>query len=85
MVYQQEMVLRRWWALMSGVANMAAGMSYSLANLSGGYSIPDLGFPGLCLLANGLMVVGTLIFWAYFRVPRGEYANPVRGVDSVAS
>ena len=62
--------------LMSGVANMAAGMSYSLANLSGGYSIPDLGFPGLCLLANGLMVAGTL-FWAYFRVPRG--------VDSVAS
>ena len=85
MVYQQEMVPRRWWALMSGVANMAAGMSYSLANLSGGYLIPDLGFPALCLLANGLMVVGTLIFWAYFRIPRGEYANPVRGVDSVVS
>jgi MFS family permease len=75
MVYQQEMVPPRWWALMSGVANMAAGLSYSLANLSGGYLIPVLGYPRLCLLSNGLMVAGTLTFWAYFRVPRGEYAN----------
>ena len=76
MVYQQEMVPRRWWALMSGAANMASGLSYSGATLSGGYLIPLLGFPGLCLMANGLMLVGTLIFWAYFRIPRGEYASP---------
>ena len=28
------------------------------------------------------MVAGTLIFWVYFRIPRGEYANPVPGGDS---
>lgn len=75
LVYQQEMVPRRWQALTSGAANMASGLSFSAASLSGGYLIPILGYPVLCGLAAGLLVVGTVIFWAYFRIPRGEYAR----------
>lgn len=74
-VYQQEMVPRRWWALMSGAANMASGLSFTATALVGGYIIPALGYRSLCLVSMGLMAVGTLVFWVYFRVPRGEYAR----------
>lgn len=75
LVYQQEMMPRRWRAVMSGAANMASGLSFSATTLSGGYIIPALGYPSLCLMVTGLMMVGTLVFWAYFRTPRGEYAR----------
>ena len=43
--------------------------------LGGGYVIPALGYRSLCLMGAGLMAIGTVVFWAYFRVPRGEYAR----------
>ena len=73
-VYQQEMVAARWRALMSGAGNMASGASFAAAALAGGYVIPLVGYSSLFLSATGLMAAGSLLFWAYFRVPRGQYA-----------
>lgn len=75
MVYQQEMVPQRWRPLMSGAANMASGLSFAAASLGGGYLIPMLGYRSLSLASMGSMLLGTLIFWGYFRTPRGEYAR----------
>ncbi len=74
-VYQQEMVPARWRSIMSGAASMASGLSFSSVALVGGYMIPALGYDSLFLLCAGLTGVGTLVFWGYFRVPRGEYAR----------
>ena len=79
-VYQQEMVAVRWRALMSGAGNMAAGASFAAAALVGGYMIPLVGYSRLFLLATGLLAAGSLLFWAYFRVPRGEYARSAGSV-----
>ena len=57
----------------SGVMAMAMGMGFMSISFGGGYLIPALGFPGFYHLATAITVVGALIFWLYFRIPRGEY------------
>ena len=78
-VYQQEMVSTRWRSIMSGATNMASGLSFSSISLVGGYMVPALGYHSLFLLSAALTALGTIIFWSYFRVPRGEYANKSSG------
>ena len=57
---------------MSGAVNMAFGLSFSAMALGGGYLIGALGYRSLFLTGAGLTAAGALLFWAYFRVPRGE-------------
>ena len=75
MVYTQEVVLPRSRTLMSGAVTMAAGVSTSVMAFGGGYLIAALGYSGLFLTGAGLTVVGALLFWVYFRVPRGVLAR----------
>jgi predicted MFS family arabinose efflux permease len=49
---------------------MAAGFSFSLMALSGGYLISTFGFPALFLTGAGLSLLGTILFWLYLRRPR---------------
>jgi predicted MFS family arabinose efflux permease len=57
-------------------------MSIAAMSLWGGFAIAALGYRSLFLAAAGLTVVGALIFWFYFRVPRGEMARaPDRHAD----
>ena len=42
--------------------------------MAGGHVIARLGYPTFFLAAAALTVIGSLVFWAYYRVPRGEYA-----------
>ena len=74
-VYQQEMVSTRWRTFMSGATNTASGLSFSFVSLGGAYMIPLLGYGNFFSMGAGLMAAGALVFWAYFRVPRGEYAR----------
>jgi predicted MFS family arabinose efflux permease len=74
-VYHQEIVSPGWRAAMSGATTMAAGLSWSVMAFGGGYLITALGYRSLFLTGAGLTVAGALLFWAYFRVPRGELAS----------
>jgi hypothetical protein len=42
--------------------------------LAGGFAIATVGYTSLFLLAAGLIAFASLLFWVYFRVPRGELA-----------
>jgi MFS family permease len=74
-LYHQGIVAPRWRGAMSGVrmASMQVGRSASV--LGGGFIITALGFRSFYLIGAGLAAASALLFWAYFRVPRGEYAR----------
>ena len=74
-VYSQEIVSPGWRPAMSGALMMGAGLSTSAMALGGGYAIAALGYRSLFLASAGLTAAGALLFWAYFRVPRGELAS----------
>ena len=73
-VYNQEIVSPRWRATMSGASSMMAGIGYSVIAMGGGYIISTVGYHALFLTSAAFTALGTLIFWAYFRTPRGEFA-----------
>jgi predicted MFS family arabinose efflux permease len=68
-VYQMETVHPRWRATMSAVSSTALGLSWTAFSFAGGHMIAALGYRTLFLLAAALTVLGTLLFWAYFRAP----------------
>jgi MFS family permease len=74
-VYGQEIVSPGWRAVMSGANWMAMGVGASSIVAGGGYIIAALGYRSLFLTAAALTGVGAILFWAYFRVPRGELAR----------
>jgi MFS family permease len=74
-IYHQEIVSPGWRAAMSGATTTMAGLSWSATAFGGGYIITALGYRSLFLTGAGLTVAGALLFWAYFRVPRGELAS----------
>jgi MFS family permease len=71
-VFSQELVAPRWRATMASAFMMGAGLAFSGMSLAGGYVIVALGYRILFLAGAGMMAVGGLLFWSYFRVPRGE-------------
>ena len=62
---------------MSGVMNMSVGLGTAAMALGGGHAIPSLGYRVVFLASAGFMAAGTLLFWAYFRTPRGELAHRI--------
>ena len=76
-VFTQELVPRNWRTAMSGTAAMMAGLGYSGIALGGGYIITLYGYNYLFLSGSGLTACGGLIFWLYFRKPRGEFVANV--------
>ena len=81
-VFSQEIVSPGWRALTSGAVNMAWGLSSSIVSFGGGYVIAGLGYRSFFLMTAGLSLAGALLFWTYFRVPRGELAGG-RAVETV--
>jgi MFS family permease len=71
-VFSQELVAPRWRATMASAFMMGAGLAFSGMSLVGGYVIVTLGYRTLFLAGAGMMAAGGLLFWSYFRVPRGE-------------
>lgn len=74
-VFQMEIVAPGWRGLTSGVTSMAMGIGFSSMALGGGHIIPVLGYRGLFFIAAGMAVTSSFLFWSYFRIPRGEYAQ----------
>ena len=73
--YSQEIVPTDWWALMSGVMAMGQAVGAAAMSYVGGQIIAGWGYSRLFLVAAGLLATGALLFWACFRVPRGELAR----------
>lgn len=74
-VFSQELVASGWRATMASAFMMGAGFAFSVASLVGGYAIVTLGYNLLFLVGAGLITAGGFLFWACFRVPRGETAG----------
>ena len=56
----------------------------------GGYLAESAGYLAMFLVTACLTVAGGLLFWAFFGIPRGEYARapiqgPSEGVDGLCS
>jgi MFS family permease len=79
-IYHQELVTPSWRGAISGATTMTAALSWAGMAFGGGYMIAALGYGTLFLTGAGLTIAGILLFWFYFRVPRGEFARrSVRG------
>jgi MFS family permease len=74
-VFSQELVAPRWRTAMASVFMLGAGLAYSGMSLAGGYIVVAVGYRVLFLVASGMLATGAVLFWAYFRVPRGELAR----------
>jgi predicted MFS family arabinose efflux permease len=73
-VYRMEIVSPRWRALMSGASNMSMGLSWAVMGLGGARIAENAGYGSVFLLGAILTTSGTLLFWIFNRVPRGEYS-----------
>jgi hypothetical protein len=65
---------------MSGAMNMAGGLGGAAMAFGGGYVIARAGFRPLFLAGACTMAAGALIFYVYFRLPRGELASTPRAL-----
>ena len=74
-IFVMKLVRPRWQPAMSGLLNMAMGLSWATISLGGGYIIAGQGFPTLFLLGTGTTVLGVLLWAWHFRLPRGEMTD----------
>ncbi|MAS38289.1 MAG: hypothetical protein CL610_30105 [Anaerolineaceae bacterium] len=66
-VYIMELIPKRHQAVMVGAGETAAGFSFALMALGGGYLATLAGFRELFLLGAVLSGLGTLVFWLHLR------------------
>lgn len=74
-VFSQESVAPRWRTTVAGAQALAFGVSIAAIAFGGGHLIVALGYRTLFLVSAGLTLVGAVLFFTYFRVPRGELAR----------
>ena len=67
-VYMMERTPERLRAIMNGVNEMAAGLSFSFIALVGGFIIVNYGYPATFLFSAGLTLAGALVFAGYVRL-----------------
>ncbi len=67
LIYIMAMIKPEQRSFMSGINEMTAGLSFAGMALLGGYLIVERGYRDLFLLGAALTLLGTLLFWAYFR------------------
>ena len=75
-VYMMERTPERLRATMTGAGEMAAGLSFALISLVGGYIIVGYGYPATFLLGGALTLAGTILFGVYVWT-RGEKVGGV--------
>jgi len=80
-VVQMEIVAPGWRGVASGIISTAMGMGFSSMALGGGYLASSVGYPALFLAAGSAVTLSALLFWVYFRVPRGEYARLAQSIN----
>lgn len=75
LIFSQELVAPQWRTIMSSAMTLALGLGIAAVSFGGSYVIADYGYPALFALGALLAIAGTLLFWAYFRQPRGVPAG----------
>ena len=75
LVFSQEAVAPGWRTTMAGATGVTYGVSNLVTGLGGGYAITALGYRPLFGLTAILPAAAALLFWTYFRVPRGKMAR----------
>ena len=75
MVYTQEIVAQPRQGAMAAATTMSIGISWALMSVGGGYAITLFGYRPLFLAGALSSALGALLFWGYFRTPRGEFAQ----------
>jgi MFS family permease len=74
-VFGQEAVTPEWRAAVSGASMTAQGLSWAIVGLVGGRAVVAFGYRSLFLIVAVLAAAAALVFWLYFRGPRGEAAR----------
>jgi len=69
-VYILDLVPRSWQALMAGTGEAAAGMSFAMMALGGGFILSAFAFRDLFLLGALISFIGTALFWLYVFVSK---------------
>jgi MFS family permease len=70
MVFFLELVPPSRRALVSGVTEMAGGLTFTVLTFGGGYLIALVGYRSLFLTGAGLTLLSALVFWLAFRNAR---------------
>ena len=77
-VYTQEIVSQEWRAVMAGCCATAWGLGTSVFLFGGGYIAAAIGYRSLFGIAMVMSFLSVIVFYLYFRKPRGEYAAQPR-------
>ena len=76
-VYSLSVVPERWRSVISGATGMANGLGIAAISMSGGIMVGTWGYRSFFGVSAAMTLLGALVFWGYFRVPRGEFAREV--------
>jgi hypothetical protein len=79
-VYIMVLVPKRQQAVMVGAGEAAAGSSFALMALAGGYLVTLAGFRELFLLGSLLSGLGTFVFWLHLRSTNLRKAAQLRSL-----
>lgn len=71
-VYIMVIIPKRNQGVMAGAGEAAAGLSFAVMALAGGYIASVFSFRELFLLGSALTGIGTLIFWLHLRQVKGK-------------
>ncbi|MEZ4708608.1 MAG: MFS transporter [Caldilineaceae bacterium] len=77
MVFIMALIKPERRSFISGLNEMTAGLSFAAMAFFGGYIIVAYGYQMLFLIGALASLVGTLIFWGYFRAEPRQFANQV--------
>jgi predicted MFS family arabinose efflux permease len=77
-VYMMERTPDRLRSIMNGANEMAAGLSFALVSLLGGFIIVTFGYSVTFLMGAAMTLAGTIIFGVYVRL-KGETAGGTHG------
>ena len=83
MIFATAQVPPNWRGTLAGWGEFAGGLAFTGLAFIGGSMAENQGFSSLFLLGGALSLVGTLLFWLWFMLPRNRrMAAPVAGVSS---
>jgi MFS family permease len=72
MIYSTALVPPNWRGTLAGLGEFAGGLSFAGLAFVGGFMVESQGFTPLFLLGSALTLVGTLLFYVWFMLPRNK-------------